>query len=182
MPMSRIVGILMAGLSCLPLIAVAAPGALSRKTAMQAEPRDDASALRQLDKGASVEVLSRNGAWYKIDANGQQGWVRLYWVRTGGAHVERAATGAVGQPLHSISDTLSLATARRNRSQIGATMGVRGMSEEDLKAAHYDAAQMTRLDGNAVSNDDASKFAAAGPVRRRSIDELGTGETRSRRR
>lgn len=171
MTRSSIPRYLLLALACLPMLALATPGILSRAASMRADPRDGAAALQQLDKGAAVNVLSRDGGWYRVEYDGKRGWMRLYWVRTGGATVARA----VGQPLHGISDTLAAVRARSMQSQIHATIGLRGMSEEDLRAAHYDAAQIAKLDGFAVKAADASAFAASGPVRSRNVAELQTG-------
>ena len=161
----------------IPLVASATPGTLSRDQVLRAEARDDATIVLKLKKGAAVDVLLREGAWYRIEQNGQQGWIRLYWVRTGNAKV--AAAGA--RPIRSMADTLAAARSRRNRTQISASIGVRGISEAELKGAHYDAAQMQKLDSYAVGTAAAARFAAAGPVQSRSVDELPAAGRSSRR-
>ena len=169
-------------LTCLPLLAPATsnapgtPGTLARNTALQSAPRDDASAVRQLDQGAPVTVLVRNDAWYRVEAKGQQGWVRLYWVRTGGARVQRAA----GAPLKGISETLALTQQRQARGQVRAIIGVRGLSDEVLTGAHYNPAQLRVLDTLTVPNSDAAAFAAAAPVHARNVDELGASTSTRR--
>ena len=155
----------------------ATPGTLSRDQPLRAEARDDATGVLKLKKGASVDVLLREGAWYRVDKDGQQGWVRLYWVRTGNATVERASA----KPIQSIAETLAAARSRRNRTQISASIGVRGISEEELKGAHYDAAQMQKLDSFAVTTSAAERFAAAGPLQSRSVEELPAAGRSSRR-
>ena len=173
---STISRVILPMLALVPMLAFATPGTLSRPAALRADPRDSATALQQLDKGASVNVLARDGGWYRVEQDGKRGWIRLYWVRTGGAAVARAA----GQPLHGISDTLAAVRARNMQNQIHATIGVRGMSEEDLRAAHYDAAQLAKLDTLAVSSAAARAFAAAGSVRSREVVELQAGLSRTR--
>jgi hypothetical protein len=90
-------------------------------------------------------------------------------VRTGGARVQRAA----GAPLKGISETLALTQQRTARGQVRATIGVRGLSDEALTGAHYNAAQLRVLDTLSVPNSDAAAFAAAAPLRPRTVDELG---------
>ena len=160
-----------------PLAVSATPGTLSRDQALRAEARDDATSVLKLSKGALVDVLARDGAWYRVQQNGQEGWLRLYFVRTGSAKVE--AAGA--KPVRSIADTLAAARNRRNKTQISAAIGVRGISEEELKGAHYDAAQMQKLDSYAVSMGAAERFAAAGRLQSRTVEELPAA-VRSRRR
>ena len=161
----------------MPVAASATPGTLSRDQALRAEARDDATIVLKLKKGAAVDVLLREGAWYRVEQNGQQGWIRLYWVRTGSAKVEAAGP----KPIRSMADTLAAARNRRNRTQISASIGVRGISEEELKGAHYDAAQMQKLDSYAVTTGAAERFAAAGPVQSRNVDEIPAAGRSSRR-
>jgi hypothetical protein len=158
--------------------APAAPttGTLARNEPLRAEARDDATTVQKLNKGAKVQVLFREGAWYRVDHDGQLGWVRLYWVRTGGAKVERANAA----PVRSIADSIAAARSRRNQNQITASLGVRGLSEEELKGAHYDAEQLAKLDKLAVDTAAAERFAAAGPVTGRSVDEITAGRSSRR--
>lgn len=158
--------------------APAAPtsGTLARNEPLRAEARDDATTVQKLDKGAKVQVLFREGAWYRVDHGGQLGWVRLYWVRTGGAKVERANAA----PARSIGNSIAAARARRNQGQITASLGVRGLSEEELKGAHYDAEQLAKLDKLAVDTAAAARFAAAGPVTGRDVAEITAGRSSRR--
>ena len=151
-------------------------GTLARREALRAEARDDATSILSLDKGARVQVLFREGAWYRVDHAGQQGWIRLYWVRTGGAKVQAAAAA----PARSIGSSLAAIRARRNQGQVTASLGVRGLSEEELKGAHFDAEQVAKLDALAVDAAAAAKFAAAGPVRGRSVDEIAAARSSRR--
>jgi hypothetical protein len=157
--------------------ATAIDGTLARNESLRAEARDDATSIRSLDKGARVQVLFREGAWYRVDHAGQQGWIRLYWVRTGGAKVQQAAAAA---PARSIGSSLAAIRARRNQGQVTASLGVRGLSEDELKGAQFDAEQVAKLDTLAVDAADAAKFAAAGPVQGRSVDEIAAARSSRR--
>ena len=156
--------------------ATAIDGTLARNESLRAEARDDATSIRSLDKGARVQVLFREGAWYRVDHAGQQGWIRLYWVRTGGAKVQAAAAA----PARSIGSSLAAIRARRNQGQVTASLGVRGLSEDELKGAQFDAEQVAKLDTLAVDAADAAKFAAAGPVQGRSVDEIAPARSSRR--
>ena len=156
--------------------ATAIDGTLARNESLLAEARDDATSIRSLDKGARVQVLFREGAWYRVDHAGQQGWIRLYWVRTGGAKVQAAAAA----PARSIGSSLAAIRARRNQGQVTASLGVRGLSEDELKGAQFDAEQVAKLDTLAVDAADAAKFAAAGPVQGRSVDEIAAARSSRR--
>ncbi len=151
-------------------------GTLARNEPLRAEARDDATAILKLDKGAKMQVLFREGAWYRVDHGGQQGWIRLYWVRTGGAKVQAAAAA----PVRSIGSSIAAARARRNPGQITASLGVRGLSEDELKGAQFDAEQVAKLDALAVDAANAARFAAAAPVRARSVEEIAAARSSRR--
>jgi hypothetical protein len=57
-----------------------------------------------------------------------------------------------------------MSTGRAGTGQITSATGVRGLSEEDLKAAKFDAAELARAQGNAVSASVAAQFATAGKL------------------
>lgn len=156
-------------------------GTLARREALRAEPLDDARAILNLEQGARVRVLFREGPWYRVDRGGQQGWIRLYWVRTGG-QVAAPAAGQARQsrPRLSIAQAATQRRARRDQGQVTASLGVRGLSEDELKGAHFNAAQMAKLDTLAVDAAAATAFAAAGPLSGRHVDEIGAAGSRSR--
>ena len=56
--------------------------------------------------------------------------------------------------------------------QIVATAGIRGLDEEKLKAAQYDAAQVNELESQTVSADVARSFAALAGLHSRPIAYL----------
>lgn len=56
--------------------------------------------------------------------------------------------------------------------QIVATAGIRGLDEEKLKAAQYDAAQVNQLESQTVSADAARSFAAQAGLHNRPVAYL----------
>jgi len=56
--------------------------------------------------------------------------------------------------------------------QIVATAGIRGLDEEKLRTAHFDAAQVNQLESHAVSAGAARSFAAQGGLSSRSVNYL----------
>jgi len=56
--------------------------------------------------------------------------------------------------------------------QIVSTAGIRGLDEEKLKAAQYDAAQVNQLESQTVSADAARSFAAQAGLHNRPVAYL----------
>lgn len=162
-------------------------GKIARDEAVRAEPKARADAVVELKKGDPVTILKRQGGWYQVRVETTtlavkalegtaaasnapiEGWLRIYWVRTQSRRPNSA------RPLSGIGDAARLATDRRTGTDVVATLGVRGLDEEQLKAAHFDAAQMTTLEANAVKESDAKSFAAAIPLRTQFVNELQAG-------
>jgi uncharacterized protein YraI len=123
---------------------------------IRAEPFKDADSIGDLKKGESVQIMSKKGGWLQIKAAGGEGWVRMLSVKRGAGGGSNAA-GEIG-------GIAAMSTGRAGTGQITSATGVRGLSEEDLKAAKYDAAELARAEGNAVSAAVAGQFANAGKL------------------
>jgi len=152
-------------LSCLILamLAAAAPAAaqrvtLERESPLYAEPRLDASQVTQLSQGASGEVIGKQGGWLNLKTPGGTGWLFSFNVRfpsqnAGGSEAgSGSALGRVFSP----------------RLNVTSTIGIRGLDEEDLKQASFNAGQMKLLDDYATSKQTAeerSRAAGLAPVK-----------------
>jgi len=119
---------------------------------IKAEPFKDAKTLGALTKGDKVEILSKQGGWLQIKGAKGNGWVRILSVKRGAAGKKDAAAELGG--------VAGLATGRAGTGQIVSTTGVRGLSEEQLKAAKYDEAELKKAEANAASAQAAGQFAA----------------------
>ena len=77
------------------------------------------------------------------------GWIRLLSVRAG-------AGGSGGS---GVGDVFGAATTRSDPSRVVAVAGLRGLNDEDLKQAKFDAEEMARLEAWEVSISQAQSFA-----------------------
>jgi hypothetical protein len=149
-------------------LAMAGPGLASEAgTALKAddikaEPFRDAKKTGAVAAGDRVEIVTRSGGWFQVKSARGNGWVRMLSIRRGEA---RKAGGGAG-------DVLGLASGRAGTGKVVATTGIRGLSEEDLKSAKFDAVQLKRMESFAVSRGDAQKFAAQGRLSARKVDNL----------
>ncbi len=118
---------------------------------IRAEPFADARVVGALKKGDALTLLRRQGGWAEVKAGPASGWVRVLSVRKGGPS---ASSGA------DIAAVAGIATGRAGTGQIVSTTGVRGLGEEDFKAARFDAAQLQRAEAGALAAEPARRFAA----------------------
>jgi hypothetical protein len=139
-------------------------GTLLKADPLRAEPFRDARTQATLAPGDIVEILQRQGAWFRVKTAKGDGWVRMLSVRRGSAGKANAA----GE----VSGLLGLASGRAGTGKVVATTGIRGLNEEQLVAAKYSESELTLADSLVQSRADAGKFAARGKLAPRAVDYL----------
>jgi hypothetical protein len=148
-------------LLALPLSALCAEaGYTSRELELKAEPAAGAQALATLPKGAKVEILAEQKAWSQVRSGAVSGWTLSFYVMKG----EPAADVGLARKL---SEAWSLGTERR--AETTATIGVRGLDEEQLRSAQYDAEELKRLEALSLPAADAERFAKQGGLVRQAV-------------
>lgn len=130
----------------------AAPGTVLRNEKLYGQPSSGASVTASVAKGASVDILAKQGGWLRVTAGKSTGWIRLLSVRAGAG-----GAGGVG-----VGDVVGAATTKSDPSRVVAVAGLRGLNEEDLKKAKFNADEVARLDTMKVSVAEARSFASQG--------------------
>lgn len=130
----------------------------NKSTDLKKEAFADADTVTTLPEKTSVEILTRQGAWMKIKtADGkQQGWVRMLSVKLGSAD-QKPASGGGG----SLLSSLGFGGKSQSSGTSQVTTGVRGFSEEDLKNAKPNPAEVEKMKGFSVTKEEAAGLADA---------------------
>lgn len=150
-------------IALLPMSAHAADsGTTTKSDTLRAAPFVDARSVTTLPSGSPVEILKRDGGWYQIKSPQGTGWLRMLSIR-------RGAASPAGAQLSGLS---SLASGRAGTGRVVSTTGIRGLNEEELKAAQYDEKQVTLAESYLTSKSAAEKFAAQGKLKSQNIDYL----------
>lgn len=139
-------------------------GTLLKADALKAEPFRDAATVATLKTGDKVDILQRQGGWFRVKTPRGSGWLRMLSVRRG----EAGKTSATG----TVTGVVGLATGRAGTGKVVATTGIRGLDEEQLKAAAYDATALEYADSFVQSRAEAAKFAAGGKLATHRMDYL----------
>lgn len=135
-------------------IAMAAEtGTALKADSLRTEPYADAKSSGSLSRGDKLEILAKQGAWLKVKTARSSGWVRLLSVKRN--------SGSGNQ----VAGVLNLASGRSGTGQVVSTTGVRGLSEEDLKAAKFNEAEVKALEGYTQSAEQSQKFAGNGGLK-----------------
>ena len=127
----------------------ASPGTVLRNEQLFSQPTSGSKVEANVAKGASVNILSKQGGWLRVTAGRTTGWIRLLSVRAGAG-----GTGGTGA-----GDVFGAATTRSDPSRVVAVAGLRGLNDEDLKQAKFNADELARLEAGAVTTSQARSFA-----------------------
>src|SRR5512139_3069148 len=125
--------------------ALAAPGMVLRNEKLYSQPSASSAAAGSVSKGASVNILAKQGGWLRVTAGKSTGWIRLLVVRAGAGGLGGAGLG----------DVVGAATTKSDPSRVVAVAGLRGLNDEDLKQAKFNADELARLDGVGVTTTEA---------------------------
>lgn len=153
-------------LATVVLAARAEPVTLERDSVLRAEARTDSAVVTNLAKGTTGDAVARQGAWVQIKSGAVTGWLYSFNVRFGAVNPGGSGAGGAGSALGRVFGP-------RQQVNVTATIGIRGLGEEDLKQAHFDEGQMQQLDGYAASREQAAAQAATSGLSATRVDYLG---------
>lgn len=153
---------LLAALLAAPLTARAGALVELRAEPLRAQASMHAQQLDTIPKGAELEQVGKRGGWRQVKFRGKTGWIRLLSAR------EKNPASSDWQG----GDALAMGSGGYDAKRVVAVAGLRGLSEEDLKSASFNAAEMRHLDGEGVSSGEASRFAKEGGLERRQLARL----------
>lgn len=136
-------------------LSIAETGSALKSDSIRYEPYADAKVIGNFSRGESLDILKKQGAWLQVKTKKNTGWVRLLSVKRG------AASSSGNQ----LSGVLAAANGRAGTGQVVSTTGVRGLSNEDLKAAKFNEAEIKAMEGNTVSAAEGKQFATSGGLK-----------------
>ena len=128
----------------------AGSGTVLRNDRLFSQPSSSSGVTATVSKGASVNILSKQGGWLRVTAGRSTGWIRLLSVRAGAG-----SSGGSG-----VGDVFGAATTRSDPSRVVAVAGLRGLNDEDLKQAKFNPEELARMDAWEVSTSQTKSFAS----------------------
>ena len=145
-----------------PVAMAAESGVALKADDIRAEPFGDAKSVGKLAVNDKVDILDKNGGWLQVKSAKGKGWVRMLSIRKGDA--KKGGNEAAG--------LLSMASGRAGTGKVVATTGIRGLNEEELKAAKFNEEELKLNESYAVSKAQAQQFANEGKLVARKFDYL----------
>ena len=113
-------------------------------------------------KGASVNILAKQGGWLRVTSGQSTGWIRLLSVRAGAGGLGGAGLG----------DVVGAATTRSDPSRVVAVAGLRGLNDEDLKQAKFNGEELAKLNAWQATPAQARSFAAQAGLKTANVAAL----------
>ncbi len=152
----------------------------NRATELREAPDADAKVLQTLPDKSPVQLVERRGAWSQVKAGAATGWVRMMHLR-GSVVVSGTDTTAGGGTLSGFNRLLGGNRTDNNVRSRNATLGVRGLSAEELKTASPNAQELAKMVANRANRPVAEKFAKEAPVTKVDVAELATNDKGGRK-
>ncbi len=149
--------ILAFGLSALlftNLSLAAESGSALKNDSMRLEPYADAKVTGTFNRGDTLEILTKKGAWLQVKNKKNTGWVRLLSVKRGSTSANNQTSGV-----------LAVASGRAGTGQVVSTTGIRGLSAQDLKAAKFNESEVKTMESYTLTVEQGRQFANAGNLK-----------------
>ncbi|MCK5667383.1 MAG: hypothetical protein KAI17_28040 [Thiotrichaceae bacterium] len=157
---------------CISISNVAAETAtVVSDSSLYQRPAVQSSIVQQIKAGTTANIDSRLGGWKQISFNDISGWVRSYQVRSGNySYIKQEQnSGGFFSGLASLSRKASGLFTSNNKKgysfQNTATIGVRGLSEEQIKNAKADLNELKKMETFRSSRKNSKKYAKQGHLK-----------------
>jgi hypothetical protein len=131
----------------------------NRATELKDKATYDAVVILPLPAETPVKVVARSSGWTKVEVNGKTGWVRVFHLRFP-ASVEAGSSSSSGGFLSG----LGFGGKPRQEGTKLATVGIRGLSEEDMKNASPNPEAWKKMQSYRVDKASAERFAKDGKL------------------
>lgn len=152
-----------------------------RQAVVYTKASSTSAKIGRIDAGSRVSVFSREGGWKEIFSEEKEilGWVRSYQVREGNyAPVVKTENSSDSRGflagLASFSRKASRFFSSDNRSTSSgtATIGVRGLSEAEIKSAMPDPEELEKMERFASSSKRVADFASRGGLKAHKVPHI----------
>lgn len=141
--------------------ATAETATLARDTTLHEKPLGNAAVVGTLKAQSLVTVDARKGAWAKVTTtDGKTGHLRILNLRSTSTQKGDSGVSALASVFRTGSSGSSVAT------------GVKGMSAEELTGAAPNEAELQKLQGLRVSEDEARRSAGRAGLKPVDVAEL----------
>ena len=156
-------------------------GVMVRQATVYADASSSTQAVGRIRAGARVSVFGRKGGWKEIYSEPEAitGWVRVYQVREGSYATqvnsqEQEDSRGFLAGLASFSRKASGFFSQDNSATSSgtATIGVRGLSEDEIRSAKADFHELEKMKIFASDRKRMSKFSSGGGLKASKVPHI----------
>jgi hypothetical protein len=140
-----------------------------RATELREKPAADAKTLATLPEKTPLKVLARSGGWTQVEAGTSKGWVNVFHVSFPSTVTSSSSSGG---GLSSLTSALGFGKPRQEQAKM-ATIGVRGLSEEELKNASPNPEALKKMQSFRADKNAAASFARDAKLAAQSVPYPG---------
>ncbi|MEO6018179.1 MAG: SH3 domain-containing protein [Polaromonas sp.] len=148
------------------------PVLIKREAQLRDAPGESSRSLAALPVRTSLTRLGeRQGPWIKVRmADGTSGWVHMFDITSAGS---ASQGGAGSSALRGITSFFNKGSAQAANSTVAtSTVGIRGLSAEDLAGGQPSMAAVTQVDAIRLDAAQARQFAASASLVSRQVEPL----------
>ena len=160
-------------------------GVIVRSATVYQEANAASTRMGQIAAGSRVSIFSRSGGWKEIysEEKSVTGWIRGYQGREGNftqaaeAQAEpdsRGLLSGLAAFSRKASSFFNFGSSNTSTSSGTATIGVRGLSEQQIKSAEPDPEELKRMLEFASNVNRVVRFQSDGELKSRDVDYLAS--------
>jgi len=153
---------------CTPLIAYAAvlmTGVVFIDIKLMDTPSHNGETITTLAADSVITIEQRQGSWTKVATTEYTGWVPTLTIRIKSVVTREDFKAAAVEVSDKIED--------ETNTQVVATMGIRGLDEEELKQAKFNKKQLALLESYYANKKQLTAFSQAGELKPKDIAYIG---------
>jgi hypothetical protein len=129
------------------------------------KPSYEGKVIANLAADAEITVEQRQGSWTKVATAEDTGWVPTLTIRIKSVTSREDFKAAAVEVSGKIEDEAN--------TQVVATMGIRGLDEEELKQAKFNKKQLVLLESYYANKKQLAAFSQAGELKSKQIAYIG---------
>ncbi len=127
-----------------------------------------APTIKQVKLGYQVSIVSKQGAWVQVQGiqDASRGWLRSYQLRSNVsakslqlAQNKSSESNGLADLSRSTSALLGTSKKKKSGSSVVATIGIRGLSEQELKQAKPNPVEFKKMQSYASNKKLVAQFA-----------------------
>jgi hypothetical protein len=120
------------------------------------KPSYEAQTIENLVADSAITVEQRQGSWTKVSTAENAGWVPTLTIRIKSFTKHEDIKAAAIEVKDKVSS--------EDQTEVVATMGIRGLDEENLKQAKFNKKQLALLESYHATKQQVEKFSQAGKL------------------